>query len=158
MELPCDVVGVLSTQEEMGLRSAKVTTARVNPDLAIAIEGCPADDTFTEPYAIQTALKKGPMFRHMDVSVICAPRFQRFALDLAAKKGIPVQESVRQGGGNNAAALQTTLNGAPAIVAGIPVRYAHSTNCISTGFDFEAAVQMVIALMENITPEVIKGM
>ena len=38
VELPCDVVGVLSTQEEMGLRSAKVTTTRVNPDLAIAIE------------------------------------------------------------------------------------------------------------------------
>ena len=157
-EFPCDIVAVMSSQEEVGLRSSKVTVNRVQPNIAIIMEGCPADDTFTEPYAIQTALKKGPMFRHMDVSVICAPRFQRFALDLAAKKGIPVQESVRQGGGNNAAALQTTLNGAPAIVAGIPVRYAHSTNCISTGFDFEAAVQMVIALMENITPEVIQGM
>ena len=122
------------------------------------MEGCPADDTFTEPYAIQTALKKGPMFRHMDVSAICAPRYQRFALDLAAKKGIPVQESVRQGGGNNAASIQTALVGAPSIVAGIPVRYAHSTNCISTGFDFEATVQMVIALFENITPELIKSL
>ena len=98
------------------------------------------------------------MFRHMDISAICAPRYQRFALDLAAKKGIPVQESVRQGGGNNAASIQTTLFGAPSIVAGIPVRYAHSTNCISTGFDFEAAVQMVIALFENITPEMIQSM
>ena len=157
-EFPCDIVGVLSTQEEVGLRSSKVTVHRVQPDIAIVMEGCPADDTFTEPYAIQTALKKGPMFRHMDVSAICAPRYQRFALDLAAKKGIPVQESVRQGGGNNSATIQTTLAGAPAIVAGIPVRYAHSTNCISSGFDFEAAVQMVIALMENITPEVIRGL
>ena len=122
------------------------------------MEGCPADDTFTEPYAIQTALKKGPMFRHMDISAICAPRYQRFALDLAAEKGIPVQESVRQGGGNNAASIQTALVGAPSIVAGIPVRYAHSPNCISTGFDFEAAVQMVMALMENITPEMIRSL
>ena len=157
-EFPCDIVAVLSSQEEVGLRSSTVTVNRIQPDIAVIMEGCPADDTFTEPYAIQTALKKGPMFRHMDVSVICAPRFQRFALDLAAEKGIPVQESVRQGGGNNAAALQTTLNGAPSIVAGIPVRYAHSTNCISTGFDFEAAVQMVIALMENITPEMIRSL
>ena len=107
--------------------------------------GCPADDTFAEGYMIQTALKKGPMFRHMDVSAICAPRYQRWALDLAAKKGIPVQESVREGGGNNAASIQTALTGAPAIVCGIPVRYAHSTNCISAEFDFEAAVRMVIA-------------
>lgn len=157
-EFPCDVVAVLSSQEEVGLRSSKVAVHRVQPDIAIVMEGCPADDTFTEPYAIQTALKKGPMFRHMDVSAICAPRYQRFALDLAAKKGIPVQEAVRQGGGNNAATIQTTLAGAPSIVAGIPVRYAHSTNCISTGFDFEAAVQMVIALLENITPELIRSL
>ena len=130
----------------------------MNPDIAIVMEGCPADDTFTEPYAIQTALKKGPMFRHMDVSAICCPRYQRFVLDLAEKEGIPVQESVRQGGGNNAASIQTALVGAPSVVCGIPVRYAHSPNCISTGFDFEAAVQMVMAMLRNITPEVIRGL
>ncbi len=157
-ELPCDVVGVLSTQEEMGPRNSKVTVHRVRPDIAIILEGCPADDTFTEPYAIQSALKRGPMFRHLDVKAICAPRYQRWALDLAAKKGIPVQESVRQGGGTNAASLQETLTGAPAIVCGIPVRYAHSPNCISTYYDFEKAVEMVIALLENITPEMIEGL
>ncbi len=155
-ELPCDVVAVLSTQEELGPRNSKVTVHHVNPDIAIVMEGCPADDTFAEGYMVQTALKKGPMFRHMDVSAICAPRYQRWALDLAAKKGIPVQESVREGGGNNAASIQTALTGAPSIVCGIPVRYAHATNCISSGFDFEAGVQMVIALLENITEDMIR--
>ena len=125
-ELPCDVIAVLSTQEELGPRNSKVTVHHIHPDIAIVMEGCPADDTFTEPYAIQTALRKGPMFRHLDVSAICAPRYQRWALDLAAKKGIPVQESVRQGGGNNAASIQTALVGAPSIVCGVPVRYAHA--------------------------------
>ena len=156
-DLPCDVVGVLSTQEELGPRNSKVTVQHVKPDIAIVMEGCPADDTFTEPYMTQTALKKGPMFRHMDVSAICAPRYQRWALDLAEKKGIPVQEAVRAGGGNNAASIQTALTGAPAIVAGVPVRYAHSPNCITTYYDFEMTVRMVVALMENITPDVIAG-
>jgi len=157
-ELACDVVAVLSTQEELGPRNSKVTVHHIHPDIAIVLEGCPADDTFTPDYAIQTALKKGPMFRHMDVSAICAPRYQRWALDLAAKKGIPVQEAVRQGGGNNAASIQTALVGAPSIVAGVPVRYAHSPNCITTGFDFEMTVQMVIALLEHITPDMIKSL
>jgi len=157
-ELPCDVVAVLSTQEELGPRNSKVTVHHIKPDIAIVMEGCPADDTFTDPYAIQTALKKGPMFRHMDISAICAPRYQRWALDLAAKKGIPVQEAVREGGGNNAASIQTTLVGAPAIVCGIPVRYAHATNCISSYFDYEMGVQMVMALLENITEEIIRAM
>ena len=154
-ELPCDVIAVLSTQEELGPRNSKVTVHHIHPDIAIVMEGCPADDTFTEPYAIQTALRRGPMFRHLDVSAICAPRYQRWALDLAAKKGIPVQESVRQGGGNNAASIQTALIGAPSIVCGVPVRYAHSPNCISTYYDFEKSVEMVMALLENITPEMI---
>ena len=157
-ELPCDVTLVLSTQEELGPRNSKVTVHHVNPDIAVVMEGCPADDTFAEGYMIQTALKKGPMFRHMDISAVCAPRYQRWALDLAAKKGIPVQEAVREGGGNNAASIQTALVGAPSIVEGIPVRYAHATDCISAEHDYEAGIQMLMALLENITPDVIAGM
>lgn len=157
-ELPCDVVGVLSAQEEVGTRGVKVTVNRVKPDIAIVLEGCPADDTFAEPYMIQTALRKGPMLRHMDVSAINAPRYQRWALNLAREKGIPVQEAVRAGGGNNSSVLQTALEGAPSIVVGIPVRYAHSSSCLSTYYDFEAAVKLVMALLENITPQMIASL
>ena len=155
VELPCDVIGVLSSQEEIGHRSSKVAVYNVQPDIGIVMEGCPADDTFLDAYSIQTALRKGPMLRHMDVSAICAPRYQRFALNLAEEKGIPVQEAVRQGGGNNAAEVQTMGHGAPAIVVGIPVRYAHSPNGISCYHDFEAAVQLVVELLKALTPEVI---
>lgn len=157
-ELPCDVVAVMSSQEEMGCRSSRVNVARIKPDIAIVLEGCPADDTFTESYAIQTALKKGPMFRHMDTSVICAPRFQRWTLELAKKKGIPVQESVREGGGNNAAPIQTSPFGAPAVVAGVPVRYSHTPNCISSCYDFEMTVQLIMEMLRNIDGEMIKGL
>ena len=102
--LPCDVTGVLSTREELGHRVGGVSAYRVKPDIAIVLEGCPADDTFVEPYMIQTAL------------------------------------------------------GAPAIVEGVPVRYAHSAHNISSYQDFEYSVEMLIALLENITPEVIAAM
>ena len=157
-ELPCDVVGVLSSQEEVGERGCQAAVCKVKPHIAIVLEGCPADDTFTDPYAIQTALKKGPMFRHMDVSVICSPRFQRWTLDLAREKNLPVQESVREGGGNNAAMIQSVGGGAPAVVAGVPVRYIHSSNCITTGFDFEMTVRMVLAMVENITESMIRSL
>jgi len=155
-ELQCDVVGVFSSQEEVGDRGCKVAVNRVQPAAAIVLEGCPADDTFTDSYAVQTALKKGPMFRFMDVSAICNPRFQRYVLDLAEEKNIPVQASVREGGGNNAAVINTALLGAPAVVAGVPVRYIHSMNCMSSMFDFEATVKIVCELLENLTPEQIK--
>ena len=154
-ELSCDVVGVLSSQEEVGGRGCRVAANRVKPDIAIVMEGCPADDTFTPDYAIQTALKKGPMFRFMDRSAITNPRFQRFTLDLAAKLQIPVQASVREGGGTNASVINLTDGGVPAVVAGVPVRYIHSPNGITSAQDFEATVELVIAMVKAITPELI---
>lgn len=58
-QLDVDVMGVLSSQEEVGERGVKVAVNQVRPQIAICFEGCPADDTFTESYAVQTALKKG---------------------------------------------------------------------------------------------------
>ena len=154
-ELPCDVVGVLSSQEEVGTRGSKVAVNRVSPAAAIVLEGAPADDTFTESYAIQTALKKGPMFRFMDISTICNPRFQRYVLDFAEAKGLPVQAAVREGGGNNASVINTSLLGVPAVVAGIPVRYIHSSNCITALNDFDTTVELIVKLLQEITPATI---
>ena len=155
-ELPCDVVGVLSSQEEVGERGAMVSVKHVKPDVAIVLEGCPADDTFTEPYAIQTALKKGPMIRFMDTSIICSPRFQRFALDFAEGKGLLIQASVREGGGNDGAVINTALDGVPVIVAGVPVRYIHSMNCMTSYTDFEATVTFVVELIQALSEDVVK--
>ena len=155
LELDVDVVGVLSSQEEVGERGCRVSVNHVKPDIAICYEGCPADDTFTEPYAVQTALKKGPMFRHMDVSVICSPRFQRFILDLAAEKNMPVQESVREGGGNDAAITLLSGNGVPSVTAGVPVRYIHSMNCITSYEDFEYTASLIAEIVKNLNKDVI---
>ena len=100
-DLAVDVVGTISAQEEVGTRGATVTAQVVEPDVAIVFEGCPADDTFTESYMIQTALKKGPMLRHVDKRMITNPRFQKLALTTAKECGIPAQTSVRTGGGTD---------------------------------------------------------
>ena len=158
VELPVDVVGVFSSQEEVGERGCKASVHHAKPDIAFVFEGCPADDTFTEPYAIQTALKKGPMFRFMDVSVICSPRYQRFVLDLAERKHLPVQASVREGGGNDAAIINGALEfGTPVVVAGVPVRYIHSMNCITSYADFDSTVQVAVETVKALTPEIIRG-
>lgn len=157
LDLAVDVVGVISSQEEVGERGASVAVERVNPDIAIVFEGCPADDTFGEAYARQTLLKQGPMLRFMDVSVICNPRFQRFVLDLAEEKGIPAQASVREGGGNNAAVIQEKMKGAPSVVMGVPVRYIHTPGGICAGEDYAAAVDLAVETVKNLNESIIKG-
>lgn len=157
-DLAIDVVGALSVQEEVGERGCKVTTNRIRPDAALVFEGCPADDTFGEPYAMQTKLGHGPMIRFMDVSVISNPRFVRYALDLANEKGIPAQAAVREGGGNDAAIIQSQLLGAPAIVLGVPVRYIHTPACIAAEADYEATVELALALVRSLSESVIQSL
>lgn len=156
-DLPIDVVGVLSSQEEVGERGIMAAVQKVQPSIALCFEGCPADDTFTEAYAIQTALKKGPMLRFMDTSVICSPRYQRHILDLAEKKNLMVQASVREGGGNNGAIINGALNGIPVTVMGVPVRYIHSHHGISSYQDFEATVSLAVELIHSLSDDLIKS-
>ncbi|MEG1477313.1 MAG: hypothetical protein RSC38_06240, partial [Oscillospiraceae bacterium] len=43
-DLNINPVGIISSQEEMGLRGAEVAAKRVKPNFAIIFEGSPADD------------------------------------------------------------------------------------------------------------------
>ena len=153
--LAVDITGACAVQEEVGTRGAAVTAQVVKPDVAIVFEGCPADDTCVESYMVQTAIKRGPMLRHMDARMITNPRFQRYALDLAAELGIPVQEAVRTGGSTNGAPIHLSGSGVPVIVIGIPVRYAHTHYSISAYADFEGAVQLACQLLKRMDAELI---
>lgn len=157
LDLPFDVVGVVSSQEEVGDRGITVAVNKVKPDIAICFEGAPADDTFTESYAIQTALRGGPMFRYMDVSVICSPRFQRWVLKVAKEHEIKAQTSVREGGGNNGAIINMANSGIPVVVAGVPVRYIHSAAGITAYEDFENTTKLVSILAQELTPELLES-
>lgn len=155
--LAVDVVGAMAVQEEVGTRGASVTASAVRPDVAIVFEGCPADDTVVEPYMSQTAIRMGPMLRHIDARMITHPRFQRFALDLAESLGIPVQEAVRTGGSTNGAPIHLSNQGVPCIVIGLPVRYIHSHYGIAAYSDFENAVALAAGILRALNTDVLAG-
>ncbi|MCF6248990.1 MAG: M20/M25/M40 family metallo-hydrolase [Desulfobacula sp.] len=156
-DLDVDVFGVLSTQEELGLRGVKVSVSKTKPDLAIVLEGTPADDTFNSNDFIQAGLKKGPQIRHMDSSVLCNPRFVKFAIDIAKKNKLPFQEAVRSSGGNNAAVITLHDRGIPTIVLGVPVRYIHSHHGIATVSDFENTVKWCKEILKALNRDIIES-
>lgn len=155
--LGVDLVGVISSQEEVGLRGIKAVMANIKPSAAICLEGCPADDTFTPDYLVQDKLRGGVMLRHMDNTVICTPRFVAFSEEVAKNNGIKVQMAVRKGGGNNGAYVVSANGGTPVIVAGVPVRYIHTFHCIAALEDVEANIELASALCRRLNGEVIKG-
>lgn len=155
-KLGVDVVGTFASQEEIGVRGSQVTANTVKPDICIVFEGSPADDTFTPDYAIQTAIKRGPMLRHIDKGMITNPRFIRYALDLCGELGIPVQESVRSGGSTNGAKIHLSNQGVPCLVIGLPVRYIHSHYGFATLSDFEYSVKLAVELIKRMDRELIQ--
>lgn len=151
--LKCRVQASFAVQEEVGERGVYANYKALQPDLMICFEGCPADDTFQEPWLVQAGLHRGPMLRHFDVSMITSPRFQRYALDLARELNIPVQESVRRGGGTDGGRIH--LEGVPAIVIGVPVRYIHSSHCYCTYDDYAHAVDLAEAICRRMDASIL---
>ncbi|MBF4693302.1 M42 family metallopeptidase [Fusibacter ferrireducens] len=157
MDLAIDVVGAISTQEEVGGRGAKVNAQMIEPDIAIVFEGTPADDTFRDVYDAQGALKKGTQIRHVDKSMISNPRFVSLAKEIAKVHEIPFQEAVRIGGGTNGALIQTQVLDVPCIVLGTPVRYAHTHYGFSAIDDYKASIDLAVEMIKKLSKDVING-
>ncbi len=141
------VEAVFTAQEEVGERGMMAAVDHLNAKLAICFEGCPADDTFGEPYPT-SAMKAGPMIRAFDKSMITHPKWLDFARKTARKYDLPLQIAVRKGGGTNGGILHT--HDIPTIVIGIPTRYAHSQCCFCSLEDLENAVKLAAKIIEEV--------
>ncbi len=148
---PNELVFAGSVQEEVGLRGARTLANFVKPDVAIVLEGPPADDTpGFNPSERQGKLGDGVQIRLYDPSAITNPRLARLAIDTAIENDIPHQLTVRRTGGTDAGALHQSNQGVPCVVLGVPARYIHSHNAIIDIEDYLAMVNLTIALAEKL--------
>ena len=89
--------------------------------------------------------------------MVTNPRFQRFALELGKELGIPVQESVRSGGGTNGGPIHMSNGGVPVIVIGVPVRYIHSHHGFACVADYENSVKLAVEIIKRLNAETIQS-
>jgi putative aminopeptidase FrvX len=137
-----------TVQEEVGLRGARSAAAVARPDVAIILEGPPADDTPGGPRSeCQGRLGGGAQIRLFDPTAIANPRLARLAIDLARAGGIAHQITVRRSGGTDAGAFHLANAGIPCVVLGAPARYIHSHNAIINLQDYLHLVSLTIALV-----------
>lgn len=148
---PNTLVVTASAQEELGGRGARVSVNSAAPDVAIVLEGPPADDYFMMNRGeSQGRLGEGVQIRLYDPSTVINPRLGDLAIGSAMKLGIRHQLAVKRFGGTDASAIQSFGRGIPAIVLGVPVRYAHAPHGMIHLDDFEAARELAIAMIERL--------
>ena len=150
-ELPNRVYGVGTTQEEVGTRGAGTAVEQVDPDVAIILEGSPADDTpgFAREDS-QGELGKGPQIRLFDPTMIANKAFTRYVLKTAESLDIPYQIAVRTSGGTDGRPIHVHKSGVPTIVIAPPVRYIHSHVSLLNLDDYEQTLKLLGALVRGL--------
>lgn len=156
---PNTVVGVGAVQEEIGCRGAGTAAELARPDVGIILEGTPADDSPGFPSSgRQAALDAGPQIRFFDPTAISNRNLVRLVQEVAAERDIDCQIAVRRGGGTDAKPVHLHGAGVPTVVIGVPSRYIHTHVSIVSLDDFFASRELVLALVQVLDEERVKGL
>jgi putative aminopeptidase FrvX len=149
--LPCRLIAAGSVQEEVGCRGAVTLAALTKPDVALVMEGTPADDTPGMPADDgQGALGSGVQIRVLDPTALMNRRLVDLVVATAKAEGIPHQVAVRRSGGTDAKSFQFHETGVPCIVLGTPARYIHSHNSLLHLEDYLSAVWLTAAVVKRL--------
>jgi len=148
---PNTVYGVGAVQEEVGMRGARTAAVTVNPDIAFALEvGLAGDLPDTRPDQCSARLGGGVEIVTYDASMLPNTGLRDFAFDTAQELGIPAQLDMIPAGGTDGAAIQLNARGVPTLVIGVPTRHIHTHYGILYRADYDAAVQLLVALIQRL--------
>jgi putative aminopeptidase FrvX len=137
-----------TVQEEVGLRGAQTAATMIQPDIFFALDASPANDMTGDEKEFGH-LGKGALVRIYDRTMITHRGMREFILDTAETHRIPYQYFVSPGGGTDAGRVHTVNSGVPSAVIGVCARYIHTHASIIHVDDYEAAKQLLIALVKQ---------
>ena len=141
------IVGVFSTQEEVGLRGATVAAYSVEPDIGLALDVTAWGDT-PETKLPAVKLGQGPAVKIMDRSMIATPSVREKLFEAAQAAGVSVQREVLAFGGTDGGAIQLSRAGVPTGTLSIPCRYVHSANEVIDMRDMEGALKILLQFVD----------
>lgn len=151
-EIPYDLYGVFTVQEEVGIRGANVSSMRIKPDfgfgldttIAFDLPGASAHEKITE-------LGKGTAIKIMDASTICDYRMVQFMKETADKHKITWQPEILTAGGTDTAGIQRmTEGGSIAGAVSIPTRHLHQVIEMAHKSDIKGSIDLLTACVTDI--------
>lgn len=131
-QLGCTLFLVVTTQEEVGLRGARIVTHRLDPDAAIVIDTMPSGGTpdVSATRDLPARIGLGPVVTLVSQSgsggAIAQPAMRDLLFETAKREGIPFQPAIFYGGNSDAAAVHLARSGVPTGIVNIARRYSHS--------------------------------
>lgn len=156
-EHPNTVWGAATVQEEVGLRGARTSAAKVRPDAAFVVDVTIAGDTpGKETAETETRLGGGPCLTLADASMIPHRGLRDLVTATAEEQGIPLQFSTMMGGGTDGGEIHKSGTGVPTIFFGLPVRYLHSHCGICHEDDYLNLKKLLLAVTKKLDKKELK--
>jgi endoglucanase len=144
-EIPYDIYGVFTVQEEVGLRGAIASAQLVDPDFGFGLDVTIAFDVpGAQPHEMVTRLGKGAAIKIMDGSVISDYRMVEYLKKQANHYNIKWQPEILPAGGTDTAGIQRfgkkgTITGA----ISIPLRHIHQTIELAHKEDIQHCIDLL---------------
>ncbi len=151
------IYAVATVQEEVGLKGARITSFKLNPDFAIVIDTTTAGDT-PSIKETESALKLGggvaiTVIEAAGRGVIVSEKIRKIFIQTAEKHKIHYQVDVLEGGMTDGAMISINREGIPTGVVSVPTRYLHSSTGVFHSDDLESLIQLVVKVIEKIAQE-----
>lgn len=152
---PNTVYLVSTTQEEVGLRGARTSAQKIQPDVGFALD---VDISGDMPgVELIQKMGNGVTISAGDSSMIPNPKLRKLVIELAEKHNIKWQPAFLPAGGTDAGIIHLTGIGAPALFVGIPTRHIHSHNGEIDLNDVEQAINLLVEVIKNLDDSTVKS-
>ncbi len=151
-DLPFDVYGVFTVQEEIGVRGAQVAAIKIQPDFGFGLDTTIAYDVPGSTVHEQvTKLGEGTAIKIMDSSVVCDYRMVQYMKNTADKHGIKWQPEILPAGGTDTSAIQKmTAGGAISGCVSIPTRHIHQVIEMAHKEDIQGSIDLLTYCLEEL--------
>jgi len=153
-ETDATIYGVGTVQEEVGLKGAKTSAFKLNPDMALALDVTIAGDhPGIKEEDAPAKMGKGPAVILVDASgrgLITHPKVKELIIRAGNEDVIPYQLEVSEGGTTDATAIHLTREGIPTGVISPPTRYIHTPVSVVDMEDVENAVNLILAVLKRL--------
>jgi putative aminopeptidase FrvX len=154
VESKATIYGVGTVQEEVGLKGARTSAFRINPDMAIALDvTISGDHPGIKEEEAPAKAGEGPAIILTDASgrgLITHPKVKELLISAAEEEKIPYQLEVSDGGTTDATAIHLTRQGIPTGVISPPTRYIHTPVSVVSIKDVENAVKLILAVLKRV--------
>jgi len=152
IEVPYDIYGVFTVQEEVGIRGANVAALKIKPDFGFGLDTTIAFDLpGAAPHEIITKLGEGTAIKLMDASTICDFRMVDYMKKTADKHKIKWQPEILTAGGTDTAGIQRmTEGGSIAGAVSIPTRHLHQVIEMAHKDDIRGSIDLLKACVQDI--------